>query len=513
MPAVIGIDIGTTSTVGILIDLPDRVVAVVSRPVELVSLHPGWAEEDPAQWWRNTCEITRALLAAEPALAGSLAAIGVAGMVPAVVLLDGDGTLLRRSIQQSDGRCTEQVAGLAQEVDGATFLRRTGNGINQQIVAAKLRWLARHEPDVFARIGTVFGSYDFINWKLTGARRIEHNWALEAGFVDLADGRVASDLVALAGIPPAALPPIAASHSIIGHVTAAAAAESGLPGGLPVVAGAADHVASAWAAGVVAEGDVLLKFGGAGDILIAADTARPDARLFLDRHVIPGRFMPNGCMAASGAMLNWLAGGFCSGAVVEGANPHAELDSLAAAVRPGSDGVVLLPYVLGEKSPIHDPLARGTISGLSLNHGPAHLWRAALEGVGYAFLHHIEVFRELGYPVRRLLASDGGSRSRIWMQIVADIIQMPVQMLEGHPGSCLGAAWVAAIGAGASTDWGGARALVRYGETVTPDPAHAVVYARGYRQFRALYQRLAPWFAENGPLPESPAAKAAEVLA
>jgi xylulokinase len=513
MPAVIGIDIGTTSTIGILIDLPDRIVAVVSQPVELVSLHPGWAEEDPVQWWRNTCAITRALLAAEPGLAASLVGIGVAGMVPAVVLLDGEGRLLRRSIQQSDGRCMEQVAALAAEVDGATFLRRTGNGINQQILAAKLRWVAQHEPDIFARIATVFGSYDFINWKLTGARVIEHNWALEAGFVDLADGKVAPDLVALAGIPAGALPPVAASHSIIGHVTAEAAAETGLPAGLPVVAGAADHVASAWAAGVVAEGDVLLKFGGAGDILIAADAARPDARLFLDRHVIPGRFMPNGCMAATGAMLNWLVAGFAAGAVAGMETPHAHLDRLAETIAPGSEGVFLLPYVLGEKSPIHDPLARGTISGLSLNHGVPHLWRAALEGVAYAFLHHIAVFRELGYPVRRLLASDGGSRSRVWMQIVADVIQMPVQRLEGHPGSCLGAAWVAAIGTGASTDWGGARALVRYGERVEPNPAHAAAYAQGYAQFRALYERLAPWFAENAQPSEGNVPKAVPVPA
>ena len=497
MPAVIGIDIGTTSTIGILIELPDRIVAVVSRPVDLVSLHPGWAEEDPAQWWRNTCAITRELLEMAPELRASLAGIGVAGMVPAVVLLDSEGHVLRRSIQQSDGRCMAEVEELARTVDGADFLRRTGNGINQQIVAAKLRWLERHEPETFSRIGTVFGSYDFINWKLTGQQVIEHNWALEAGFVDLADGRVAPDLVALAGILPSALPPIAESHAIIGHVTAAAAAEGGLPEGLPVVAGAADHVASAYAAGVVAEGDVLLKFGGAGDILIASDMARPDARLFMDRHAIPGRFMPNGCMAATGAMLNWLVEGFAAGAVIDEPNPHATLDSLAAVVPAGSEGVFVLPYLLGEKSPIHDPLARGTVTGLSLNHGVPHLWRAALEGVGYGFLHHIEVFRELGYPVRRLLASDGGSRSLIWMQIVADIIGMPVQRLEGHPGSCLGAAWVAAIGTGVTTDWAGARALVRYGETVEPIPAHAVVYAHGYARFRTLYRRLAPWFAES----------------
>ena len=498
MPAVIGIDIGTTSTIGILIDLPDRIVAVVSRPVDLLSLHAGWAEEDPEQWWRNSCAIIRELLAVEPALTESLVGIGVAGMVPAMVMLDAQGEVVRRSIQQSDGRATAEVDALMAEVDQAAFLRRTGNGVTQQIVATKLRWLKQHEPEAFARIATLFGSYDFINWKLTGQRRLEHNWALEAGFVDLADGRVADDLVALGGIAPAVLPPIAESHVVIGHVTAEAAAETGLPYGLPVVAGTADHIASAYAAGVVDGGDVLLKFGGAGDVLIAVDDATPDRRIFLDRHVIPGRFMPNGCMAATGSMLNWIVSGFASGVVAGHHNPHAFLDGLAAEIAPGSEGVFLLPYVLGEKSPVQDPLARGTISGLSLNHTVGHLWRAALEGVGYAFLHHLEVFRELGYPVRRLLVSDGGSRSTVWMQIVADIIQMPVQRLEGHPGSCLGSAWVAAIGAGATDDWSGASRLVRYGEIITPNPAYAAVYAKGYRQFRDLYVRLAPWFAENG---------------
>ncbi len=498
MPAIIGIDIGTTSTGGILIDLPDRIVAIASRPVDLVSLHPSWAEEDPEQWWRNTCAILRELLAAEPALASSLAGIGVAGMVPAVVLLDSEGNLLRRSVQQSDGRCGAEVEELAREIDGERFLARTGNGITQQIVAAKLRWIRRHEPEIFSRIDTVFGSYDYINWKLTGRRALEHNWALEAGFVDLADGKIAPDLVALAGIPISALPPLLPSHARLGQVSARAAAECGLPEGLPVVAGAADHIASAYAAGVVEAGDVLLKFGGAGDILIAVDEARPDARIFLDRHVIPGRFVPNGCMASTGSLLNWILGGFAAGEVEGRPEPHAYMDQLAAAVPPGSDGVVLLPYFLGEKSPIQDPLARGTITGLSLNHGPAHLWRAALEGAGYAFRHHIEVFRELGYPIRRLLASDGGSASAVWMQIVADIIGLKVQLLKGHPGSCLGAAWVAAIGTGASSDWAGASALVHRGLMVEPDPSHAAIYDAGYRRFRDLYDRLAPWFARAG---------------
>src|SRR5688572_24415015 len=173
MTYVIGLDIGTTSTIGILIGLPDRILHIASRPVTLTSRHPGWAEEDPEQWWTNACAIMRELTAAGGIAASDVAAVGVTGMLPAVVLLDDEGRLLRPSIQQSDARCAAEVAELRREVDEAAFTAKTGNGINQQLVIAKLRWIRKHEPEVFARIATVFGSYDYINWRLTGERAIE----------------------------------------------------------------------------------------------------------------------------------------------------------------------------------------------------------------------------------------------------------------------------------------------------------------------------------------------------
>ena len=193
--------------------------------------------------------------------------------------------------------------------------RRTGNGINQQLVAPKLRWLERHEPDVFGRIATVLGSYDYINWRLTGVRAIERNWALEAGFLDLASGRIDPELVALGHIDPGAT----STRQGLARGDRRGDRElrlrpPGLAAGTPVVAGCADHVASAFVAGIRRDGDLLLKFGGAGDILLATDRPRPDPRLFLDYHLVPGLFMPNGCMACSGAVLNWivreLAGGW-----------------------------------------------------------------------------------------------------------------------------------------------------------------------------------------------------------
>ncbi|MCW2305855.1 FGGY-family carbohydrate kinase [Rhodobium gokarnense] len=495
MACVLGLDIGTTSTIGILISLPDTVLAKTSRPVTFSSPRQGWAEENPEEWWENVAGIVPDLIAEAGIRAADIVAVGVTGMLPAVVLLDREDRLLRPSIQQSDGRCGKEVSELAAEVPEAEFVRKAGNGINQQLVAAKLRWIEKHEPDVFAGIDTVFGSYDYINWRLTGMKAVEQNWALEAGFVDLSTGDLADDLIALAHIPRSAVPRQIGCHEVLGPVSASAAKATGLPEGIPVVGGAADHIASAYAAGITKPGDVLLKFGGAIDIMLASEEARPDPRMFLDRHLIPGLFMPNGCMATGGSALNWFAEKFARGEAEAAAGAdltlHQHLDAIAAETPPAADGVEIIPYFLGEKTPLHDPDARGVINGLSLNHDIRHVWRALLESYAYALRHHIEVFNDIGHPTLSYLASDGGSGSRLWMQICADVLQHPVQLLVGHPGSCLGAAWMAAIGAGLTDDWDGVSKFVSYGERVEPDPANADLYDAGYARFRANYEALA----------------------
>ena len=486
----IGLDIGTTSTIGILIELPNRVAALATRPATLSAPHPGWAEADPRQWWENVCEICQELLAAEPRARNALAGIGVAGMLPALVLLDANGAPLRPSIQQSDARCDAELTELLATTNPAAFLATTGNGLNQQVAAPKLRWLARHEPQTLAKAKTLTGSYDYISWRLTGQRTAERNWALEAGFLNLRTAEPDPALIALAGIDPAILPPVREGHTVLGEITPEAAKATGLPLGTKVIAGSADHIASAYAAGLTEEGDVLLKFGGSADILMASAQARPDDRLYLDYHSIPGLYVPNGCMASGGSMLNWLATILAPGE----AKPHARLDQLAAAIPAGSEGLSVLPYPLGEKSPLHDPLARATFTGLSLNHTTGHLWRATLESIGYALRHHAEVFREIGHPIHRLRASDGGSKSLVWMQIMADIFQMPVRVLTDHPGSCLGAAWLAMIGTGASTDWHGVTNFVGEGRVLHPNPATAAAHDEAYARFRSLYGTLQPWF-------------------
>ena len=494
MSYVIGLDIGTTSTIGILLSLPDKILGHATRPVKLSSPFPGWAEENPDEWWKNVVEIIPELMSKAKIGPEEIQAVGVTGMLPAVVLLDSLGRVLRPSIQQSDGRCGEQVQEIKLEFKEKEFIKKTGNGINQQLVAAKLRWIEKHEPEIFAQISTVFGSYDFINWKLTGEKAVEQNWALEAGFVDTTTGLISDDLVSLGHIPRSAIPRKIASHSVLGKINEDSAKATGLSKSTLVVGGAADHIASAYVAGVNQPGDVLLKFGGATDIMIATDKLKPDPRMFLDLHLIPGLYMPNGCMASGGSALNWfvdkLAKGERENAQSCGITLHQYLDKIATETLPGSEGVQIIPYFLGEKTPIHDPYARGIIRGISLNHDIRHLWRALLEGFGYAFRHHIEVFNEMGHPTTRFLASDGGSNSNLWMQICADILQQPIQLLRGHPGSCLGAAWMAVIGSEMSDDWLGITAFVSYSNLIKPNTQNAELYNKGYRTFRQTYQAL-----------------------
>ena len=494
MDCVLGLDIGTTSTIGILLALPDRILATATRPVALSSPKPGWAEEDPRQWWENVTAITGELLARAGVDAADVKAVGVTGMLPALVLLDAKGDVLRPSIQQSDGRCGVEVMELKAELDEMAFLAKAGNGINQQLIASKLRWIRRHEPEVFARTATAFGSYDYINWRLTGERAIEQNWALEAGFVDVARQELDDELIALTGLSRAAIPRKVTSHAVLGRMTAEAARATGLKEGTPVAGGAADLIASALGAGIVRRGDVLLKFGGSVDVLIATDRAVPDARMFLDYHLVPGLYMPNGCMSTGGSGLNWFARSFCGGlepaAEKQGFTIHQYLDRLAAEVPAGAEGLTILPYFLGEKTPIHDPAARGVFDGLTLSHGPAHVWRALLEAYAYALRHHVEVLNDMGHATENYIASDGGSNSGVWMQIVADVLQKPVQRLTGHPGSCIGAAWTAGVAVGLTDSWSGIGRFVGNAGRLEPQPDKRQTYEDGYRRFRNLYERL-----------------------
>lgn len=477
MSLLLGIDIGTTATKAILLDPSRGLVGEAERPATLHSDHPGWAEEDPAEWWSNVASLCRDLAGGR-----DIAAIGVSGMVPCVILHDRTGRPIRRSIQQNDARAGVQIEELRAALPDARVLERTGSAITQQSVGPTLLWLQRHEPEAWARTRTIAGSYDTIVRLLTGERSVEANWALESGLYDLETGTWAPDICAASSLDPDLLPPIRRPDEIVGRVTAAAAAETGLATGTPVVAGSADHVASAFSAGLSREGDLLVKLGGAGDILLT--TARPivDARLFLDFHLVPGLYLPNGCMAASGSFIRWFQNRLAGGESL------ATLDAEAEAAGPGAGGVVALPYMLGEKTPIHDPEARGAFVGLTLATERGHLFRAVLEGIAFGFRHHVDVFAELGQVPSRVRVTNGGAQSRVWKQVTADVLGLPLETLRSHPGSALGAAFAAGMGTGVFGSWAAIDRFVEVGETI--EPRYHDRYERAYRTFRALYPAL-----------------------
>ena len=484
----LGIDIGTTATKAILATPQGQIVAETSAESTLLSPHAGWAEEDAEQWWANVGQVCRALLEKVPQ--ADIAAVGVSGMVPTIVLLDAEGRPLRPSIQQNDARSHEEIAYFQAHLDQADILRRTGSAITQQSIGPKLLWLWKHEPQVMERARYLMGSYDFINFRLTGHHVIERNWALESGLYDAQTGTWAEDVLALAKTKAALLGEVHAPSDVIGHVTAEAARHTGLREGTPVVAGSADHVASAFSAGLKRAGDLLVKLGGAGDILMVLDTFHPDPRLFIDYHVTPSQYLINGCMAASGSIIKWFRAQFAPQA------GYAQLDAEAEPLPPGAEGLLLLPYFIGEKTPIFDPLARGVLFGLTLRHTRAHVFRAVLEAISFGFYHHLQVLDEIGFrPNPTVMVTNGGAHSALWRQVTADVLGLTLHALDEHPGSSLGAMFVAGMGVGAFDDWGQIDRFLRISNITEPNMAHHARYRELFALYRELYEVNRPLFA------------------
>lgn len=484
----LGVDIGTTATKGILLHPERGLVAEAEAPATLRSPQAGWAEEDPAEWWANTGTVARACAAQAGIGPEDVAAVGVSGMVPTLILLDRDGRVLRPSIQQNDARSAAEIPVFKAQVDEADVLQRTGSAISQQSIGPKLLWLRRHEPEAMAQAARVMGSYDYVVYKLTGRFSCERNWALESGLFDLQRQDWDEHLLSLSTIDRDWLGEVHWPSDVVGEVTPAAAEHTGLAPGTPVVAGSADHIASAFSAGLKSPGDLLVKLGGAGDILYSLDELVVDPRLFQDYHVIPGKYLINGCMAASGSIIKWFRQEFAPTA------DYAALDTEGATIPPGSEGLVLLPYFLGEKTPINDPLARGLLFGLTLTHTRAHVYRAILEGIAYGFRHHLAVLAERGLMAGKARVTNGGARSLLWKQVTADVLNLPLEQVADHPGSSLGAAFVAGKGVGLFGAWAEIERFIRIAAVIEPDANAHARYRQLFEIYRDLYTTLKPQF-------------------
>ncbi len=481
---VIGIDIGTTAVKAVLVSSEGRIIDEVRVAHDLISLKPGWAEENAADWWNNTVSALRELKAHEPGPFSRAECIGVTGMLPAIVMLDEDDEPVRNTIQQNDARAVEQIREITGILDQDELYRLTGGYTNQQHILPRMLWVRENEPEVFRRMRRVMGSYDYIVLKLTGVYSIELNWAAESGMFDIREKRWLTDQMELFGFDPVWFPQVNEPVSIVGHITAQAAELTGLSEGVAVIAGSADHVASTLSAGIINEGDLLIKFGGGGDILYCTEEIRTCPQLFFDYHIVPDRYLINGCMAASGSLVKWYLGDILdnySGDTLK------ELDRQASQLPPAADGLIVLPYFLGEKTPVFDPEARGIMFGLTLSHTRAHIFRAVLEAVIYGFRHHIDIIRDLGYRPQHIIATNGGSRSSFWCRIAADVLNSEIRAYPSHPGSALGVAFLAGMASGAFRSWDEIHLFLQDYRLYEPDPEAVKIYDKAYRIYRNLY--------------------------
>jgi xylulokinase len=473
--ATLGVDVGTSSTKGVLVDRGGTVLRSATREHTVDRPHPGWVEMDGAIWWQEFAAISRELL--EPGDV-EVTAVGVSGMGPCVLLTDAAGTPLRPAILYGvDTRATRQIAALSEQLGEAEILERGGSALTTQAVGPKLRWVAENEPDVFARATRLFMPASWLGYRLTGRYGLDFHSASQCTPMfdteALAWHRPWADPIA-GGIE---LPPLAWAGDVLGEVTPAAAAETGLPAGVPVITGTIDAWSEAISVGAQNPGDLMLMYGTTMFLVHTVVDRLTTPSMWGTVGALPGTRNLAGGMATSGAITGWLRELF-------GSPDYARLLAEAEASGPGARGLLVLPYFAGERTPIMDPDARGVVAGLTLRHTRGDLYRAALEATGLAVRHNVEVMDRAGADIRRVVAVGGGTQGGLWTQIVSDIAGLAQVIPAKTIGASFGAAFLAAQvdGPVAIDDWNPAVATRR------PDPAVRADYDELYALYRELYE-------------------------
>jgi xylulokinase len=473
----LGIDLGTGSSKAVVADADGTVLATAVRPHTMSLPRPGWAEVDgEAVWWGDVAALCRDLTG--DVGAERIAGVCVSGVGPCLLVCDDELRPLRPAILYGiDTRATVEIAELTVQFGAEEIFHRCGKSLSSQAVGPKLRWLRRHEPHVWARTAGWFNSSSYAAAKLTGAYVLDHHTASQCDpLYDLGRGDWSADWAdeVAPGVP---LPELVWPCDVVGGVTAAAAAQTGLLPGTPVTAGTVDAWAEAFSVGVRTPGDLMLMYGSTMFFVQALGDVRSHPMLWTTAGVERGTHTLAAGMATSGSLTAWLQ-------ELTGGASFEQLVTEAAATAPGADGLLVLPYFAGERTPLFDPRARGVIVGLTLRHRRGHLYRAAYEGIAYGIRQILEFVDDAGGPPTRIVAVGGGTRGGLWTRIVTDVTGREQLLPEQTIGASYGSALLAAIGTGAvppQTDW------TRIAGVLTPDPETTKVYDELYGAFTELY--------------------------
>jgi xylulokinase len=496
----LGIDVGTTGSKALLIDTTGAVVAEVTTEYPMSTPRPLWSEQDPGDWWSATVTSIRGVLEKSDVAPGQVAGIGLTGQMHGLVLLDGKGDVLRPCIMWNDQRTADQCAAITDKVGTAKLLELTGNPVLPGFTAPKIVWVRENEPDTYRNTAHALLPKDYVRYRLTGEFFSEVSDASGTSLFDVGRRQWSGQMLAALDVPRAWLPEVTESPVASAQISVAAAKEAGLAPGTPVVGGGGDQAAQAVGSGIVGEGLVSVTLGTSGVVFAASDSCRiePDGRLHAFCHAVPDTWHLMGVMLSAAGSFRWyrdtLGDTEVARAKRESRDAYEVLTEAAAAVEPGCEGLLFLPYLSGERTPHPDPNARGAFVGLTLRHHKAHLTRAVLEGVTYGLRDSLELMRGLGVAVDQVRTSGGGARSALWRQILADVFDTEIVTLNVTQGAAYGAALLAGVGVEAYRDVPTAcdQVISLTGRT-EPGPA-SETYAAYYPRYRALYPALAREF-------------------
>ncbi len=493
-------DLGTT---GNKATLYDREGALIGSAFESYATHyprAGWAEQDPEDWWQAVCTSSRRLLEACGVAGREVAVISFSGQMMGCVPLGRDGRALRAAIIWADQRAVEQERWLAERVSPADVYRITGHRLSPSYSLCKLLWLRTHAPDVYRAAHKFVHAKDAMVARLTGAFVTDLSDASGTNLLDLEGARWSERILEAAEIEPTLLPALHSSLDIVGEVGRAVSDEVGVPAGTPVVIGGGDGPCAAAGAGVVSAGSAYNYVGSSSWIALASaqPILDPQQRTFTFAHIVPGMFMPTGTMQAAGASYQWVRDQLCPLEVVAaqalGWSPYELMNAEAERSPLGANGLLFLPYLLGERSPRWNPRARGAFVGLTVRHARADLLRAVLEGVSMNLRVILDALREQGAQIEAMRLIGGGARGRLWAQIMADVYGIPVERLAVlEEATSMGAAMAGGIGVGLYPDFEAmAERMNRVVETIEPQPEAKSAYEALYSIFEQTYWALVP---------------------
>lgn len=498
----LGVDIGTSACK--LVVFSQEGSPLASRTVAYSTRYPGpgCVEQNPDDWWRAVCQGLTEMLSEGAVFASDIAGIGIDGQGWSAIALDAGGNVLAPDPIWLDTRAEDICEELNKRVGSDAIFALSGNPLKAQYVTAKILWLERRMPQVFQKTNVIMQSNGFIAYRLTGAITMDISQGYGLHCFDMRNGRIDADMCRALGIPQRLIPDIVPCHSVVGRVSEEAARLTGLLAGTPVVAGGLDAACSTLGAGVLRPGQTQEQGGQAGGMSICIDQYCADARLILGYHVVPNRWLLQGGTTGGGGAMRWFEREFADSerrtAAEKGGSSFAFLDALAEPVSPGSDGVVFLPYLAGERSPIWDSDAQGVFFGLDYSKTRAHMTRALMEGVAYSLRHNLEIAESVGARVETLRATGGSANSRLWTQIKADVTGKDMEVPESDLATPLGAALLAGVGVGVYRDFDEAVArTVQIKRCQKHDEQDREAYAHGYDIYRKLYEQLKDVMKQN----------------